>query len=388
MLYLNMKMRSALLKVATLIICATSLNISAIAQDNDREVFYRVSNEQYAILSQNLPNIDPSFVIVAKSLNRALQNSTLQAPKTAKFLPTYPSTSSEENECVNLSDDLQELYLDPTNAEEMGLKLRFYNSSASKFAIFSSNGDNIYANAPASGSIATIQKEETSNSKSFYQCIPAGDDGYTFNVMAYPINYTPKSDPYYLTYRDAGTGSKFRIEQTETEHKDISIYFQDYFNLSLNETGNTAEIELMMDISTKIRVNPIYIHYILNNGDNVSIQDLIDSSNRELVAGPEMTAKSKTNISIDGNNNTIWALPVMDNPISRSNESLIPVGRIFKGVFAEDSGVSTGIVSAVAEAENAEAEYYTIQGQRASQPLAPGLYIKRLGSKATKTFVK
>lgn len=51
-------------------------------------------------------------------------------------------------------------------------------------------------------------------------------------------------------------------------------------------------------------------------------------------------------------------------------------------------GDTTGITIPAADADETEALYYTLQGQRAAQPLLPGLYIRVHGNKATKILVK
>lgn len=384
MLYLNMKTRSALLKVATLIACATSLNISAIAQDNDREVFYRIHSNEFNAMVTNLNDIDimaPTYIIAAPTSKIAMPNFTSTSAKAA--ITGTP---------IELSDDGEELYVTAGDETHEALKFNLHIGipSEKSFLLFQS-GWYLYTEKNNSTS-AKFNRTDSENvaknvASNFVAKFSQTDDG----LMA--LRNRLKSDNgsfYHLNISSSGTG--FVLNTTATEQ--FSIYRLDAFNMSLGSENvadnQSIEIKLNLNKAT-LDMHNIHFNYILNNGEDVTIDDLLMSDK-----SVEFVRDTKNNyepiiIPTDGNSTTVWVLPVFKNgAAARSVDgNTIPVGRIFKGVFAENGGdISTGVITTVADDENAEAEYFTIQGQRASQPLAPGLYIKRQGSKATKIFVK
>lgn len=380
MLYLNMKMRSALLKAATLIACATSLNISAIAQDNDREVFYRVHSNEFNAMVTNLNDIDimiPTYIIAAPNMSIAMPNYA-----SPSALPYNNGTS------VELSDDCEELYGTAGDVDHEALKFRLQIAKASEKSFFLyQNGKYLCAekNTTTAAKFNTTTSDDVASQ--FVAKFSQDDDG----LMA--LRNRLKSDNgsfYHLNISSSGVN--FVINTTATEQ--FSIYRLDAFNMSLDSENmadnQSIEIKLNLNKAT-LDMHNIHFNYILNNGEDVTIDDLLMSDK-----SVEFVRDTKNNyepviIPTDGNSTTVWVLPVFKNgTAARSVDgNAIPVGRIFKGVFAENGGdISTGAITTVADDENAEAEYFTIQGQRASQPLAPGLYIKRQGSKTTKIFVK
>ena len=413
MLYLNMKTRSALLKVATLIACATSLNISALAQDNDREVFYRVSKSEFAaVVEQMNAGIPATFIIVAPDSWKILPNKKSGTSKPSS-LKAYPENADTPSDTFQIIDDGQQITI--TSDIEANIKFTFKsiagtyeNLSETNFEIYNENGNPLMT---AYNGTSCYFFDNESRAQNKYKALFDDNNDHMLNLRTYPKtveNATLKAtQPIYINFVPGGSVSsgQFKItgpmtkDEFESATKVLSLYRLDDFNFMF-ENEDTPEIDGSISITyrtnnviTSSWMYPINLHYILNNGDEVDIEELLASPNYVTVHNPENTDRDKPSnckIATDGTSTNIWAVPVTTIPsASRSNESLIPVGRIFKGVFAENGGdISTGVITTVADDENAEAEYFTIQGQRASQPLAPGLYIKRQGSKATKIFVK
>lgn len=139
--------------------------------------------------------------------------------------------------------------------------------------------------------------------------------------------------------------------------------------------------------------NPTYIHYILNDGEDVTIEELINSTNQ--IQLPKIRKNTEISLSIPTNeiqsrandnntNTTLWALPV--NHDEDFNE-LIPMGKVITKKYADD-GISTGILSVGEDTASMAPVYYTLDGRKAALPLAPGVYVRRIGDKANKMIIR
>lgn len=373
MFTLNMKMRATFRSVALSLILLAGLNTIVLAQN--KEVFYRVHQDEFAEIQTRFANISPyTFIIAAPGQKVALP------------FPTSDKIANPAGIDVDLSDDCEELYItEPNNYKN--IKFNFESASTGNKSFYIYKG--WYIGAEKDGNRAYFLKDGAKDASSqFVAEYSDSDDG----MLALRSCIGNSSGSYYLIL----TGSKrFVLNTTGTDRTSFSIYRIDAFNMSL-DCENEAEshsIELKLNLSDAAIVSNVYFNYILNRGEDVTLNDLLTSENSvKFVRKGTKLDYEPVIIPTDGNSTTVWVLPVLKDvsaTYSVDNKDY-PFGRIFKGVFAENGGgdISTGIVSVANDKEDGEVEYYTTQGLRASEPLAPGFYIKRQGAKTSKVLVK
>lgn len=190
------------------------------------------------------------------------------------------------------------------------------------------------------------------------------------NGTFYSLSYVGPSEKEGFMYRD-------------DDSKNLSIYRLKniFFDLPDDQEDIDQNIALTLTPIKEYR-STTTIKYILNNGDEVSMSDLM-ASEYSIKDIRIKTAGEPITLNLENYNpkaTTLWVLPL--------NSLAMPVEPIFSATYA-DNGISTLITAPrIADTDSAEPIYYTLHGIRVAQPSEPGIYICRKGANTTKILVK
>ena len=195
-----------------------------------------------------------------------------------------------------------------------------------------------------------------------------------------------------LTDVNSNEQNIFRVRADE--YSDLGIYRLDFFDWTIDDSDLTKSGNIKL-ISTPHKnvsgSDGIKLHYILNDGDEVSVEDLVNEGNMIDIArfndGDNIIVSIPTNETVSrasDENTTLWALPVLH--VEELND-LVPLGKVITKKYADD-GISTGVVIAVEDVAGQEPVYYTLDGRKAVMPLVPGVYVRRIGNKADKVIIR
>ncbi len=191
-----------------------------------------------------------------------------------------------------------------------------------------------------------------------------------------------KDGTYYgINYVGPGDNEGFKL--TDDDSKNLSLYCIDYMNASSVEHSDN-DITITFNPDKDFRYN-CYINYILNDGSEVSMSDLLLSTHSEKVdwKGYKSGPLEVSLPNYDPEATTLWTLLTLPQSPGQTN---LPFGPIYRATYSD---ISTGLTApAVADAEDATPVYYTLQGIRVSEPSAAGVYLCRRGANVTKIIVR
>lgn len=273
---------------------------------------------------------------------------------------------------------LQDSYVE-TAQDEKGLQFTFeYLGESSKYdgmemrIMKGSNGDIL-------GTSGSKFVYEGNNAKETFTLIfDETDDtkvqlktGYYSNGTYYNINYTGPT---------ASEGFKLTADDT----KNLSLYIIDNFNATLEENPvdeTSNDIRLTLNPTKTVSGIGLYINYILNDGEEVSAEELLASEHRESISWKGYQSGPLDIIlpNYDPDATTLWAMPVT------SRTPAYPYGPVFHALYSD---ISTGISSPATEAVDVTPVYHTLQGIQVSRPEKPGIYLCRRGSEVSKIIVR
>lgn len=357
-----------------------AVSIMLCNQVSAQDRFYRVHANEYEIIEKHLGgNYACEFMIISPEYGAAMT-----------FPTSMGTTAQKAFEGLTFSEDKEYAYID---SSEDSPRLLFFGKDKivgipeTPFAI---------QNNQMSGEQMTV-----SEAKGYYAQFDT--DSPYFRIVYDDTNdtmirvKTPAKDSnnryYNMVYGKTPTGGgslRFRIS-SENIDKSLSLYRRDYLCIEFaDEIQPEIDGQITLKFgNAKVSTYRQYIYYILNDGSDVTLEELLASTNRVQVY--DISSRDNPQsvvIPTDGESTTLWAVAAY--VIGNSDDGdKITVSPIFSGKFAENQGGggTTGISDIAAE-ENDVPIYYTLQGSRASMPLMPGVYIKCMGDKVSKVLIK
>lgn len=197
--------------------------------------------------------------------------------------------------------------------------------------------------------------------------------------------YYKSGDYYSINYTGAGDTEGFKL--TADDSKGLSLYRLDYFNTTLGETPideGTGDIIVTLNPHKDLKGTVSYINYILNDGGEVSVDELLASGHYKEISWKGYTS-GPLEISLpnyDPDATTIWAIPTIKylDPVPNT-----PYGPAFQATYSD---ISTGISSPKTDTANTTPIYYTLQGIQISRPETPGIYLCRRGTEVSKIIIR
>lgn len=355
-----------------------------------QSTYYRVHYPEFLAIVETLSSIPSNFIIAVPEYGEAMP----QLKSDNKLIIPQTISISDDKEYINVTAEEEETFglgLEsiPVDINNRVISKPFYINYPSFWL-----GTSMIENTPNFVRKYAHPVESSQGFRVVYDETP-GNDG----MFRLKSSLKSGKDTISIVY-SMGTGSKYRFRlEVDNESKNLSLYRKDYFNIRLadknNPIGKNNIIGLMVDdLPDEIKSQQLNYNYIFNNGDAVTHEDLLNSTNT--IANNRNNSDSNYDVSIpyDGTSKTLWIMPVMDGTMvvtENGNEKRMtksaPVGRIVK-IEVADSGDTSGIEAIEAQDSNHIPQFFTIQGHPAKQPLAPGIYIKREGDKSTKILVK
>ena len=349
--------------------------LTACAFGLSAQTYYRVHTDEFATIMKNLDFGDYFiFAIGAPENGIVLKSGTLTSQKYIDGVD------------VNVSDDIETIVA--KGDDKIGFNIMPAENESSKtevsqikFNIIDLTG--LYLCADSNQKFVY----DLDPSDSFNLIFDPNDDG-CLQIKSCLKNSNLSIEPV------ANSKGAFEFRLQTTGYNRLSLYRLDFYDWTIDDSKVTDSglITLSSTPNDALRTvaNPTYIHYILNDGENVSMTELINSTNQ--IAIPGFKKGESISLSIPTNdilsranndNNTLWALPVNHD----DSHILIPMGKIITKKYADD-GISTGIVSVGVDAYAQESVYYTLDGRKAVMPLVPGVYVRRIGDKADKVIIR
>jgi len=337
------------------------LSIGASAQEVDR--FYQVDKSTLeTYINSHTLECEIPLLLVAHADGMAM-TSTLS--KNSTSLLSHPVT-------------LNDLYAE-TESDNKGLHMNLeYLGRSSKTDGYEFN----IARLRPYKYIGTVNDKfaiDNANAKTTFTFIFDKEDATKFQIQTkYSKNGTYHSISY--TGPDSNQGFKLAVDDS----KIFSLYCLDYFGMTLAETPideSGENITVTLNPHALLGRPTLFINYIINNGEEVTLDELLASEHRIEVSWDGYSS-GPLDIKLpdyDSEATTLWAVPTI--PYAPQ----APYGPMFNCEYAD---LSTGITApAICDTELTPV-YYTIQGIRVSQPSAPGIYLCRRGTEVSKILVR
>ena len=354
----------------TLVIVAASLFSSVTA--SAQEVFYRVHSEEYKLIKPHLIDYPNGFLIVSTAKGVAMPHIQTQSASKAVL----------EGVSVNLSDDLETITVDDVENSKLMYDLILphgssyinlqYRHEKGNYQLYNEGKNEFYSAPETNGAV----------DKSFIIRYNAANDGL-LEIKTPEKN----SKVYHITYGYGTTSTspteRFRFRDDITDNT-LSIYHRDCFNIHFTDPDKRVEdgrVGISLDLTGNGIAVTTLLKYVINDGEDVGISQLLESPDQEEIraAGSGLSVTSFS-LPVGGGGNTIWAMPVMVD-----SDGAYPVGRIFKGDFAE---IPTGIDTVGLDAESQDPVYFDLHGRIVTPPLQRGVYIRKSGSNVVKVLVQ
>lgn len=361
-------LRSVACLLTALFLCQA---INANAQSTDR--FFKIDKSmlESIISTESIAYSDLPLIIVDEDAGMAIQavlnkTSTSMLPCPVTLTDGYAEISEGENSnvyfnCYPIQDSKLksgyelEILSCPTYvlASNLGVK-------SGKFYI---DDTSVYLNF-------TLLLDESSN-----DC--------KFQIQT---QYKKGVEYYSIVYTGAGDDEGFKLMADNS--KRLSFYRLDPYMLNFSESPLDEDNNIVLTLNPHQRIAKMSynsINYILNNGEDISISELLSSQHS--IAIPSTTTKPEpieiTLPNYNSDTTTLWAIPTTK---SDRNSPPVPFGPIFRTTYSD---ISTGLTApVVTDTEVATPVYYTLQGIRVSEPSAPGVYLCRRGAEVTKIIVR
>jgi hypothetical protein len=361
-----------------------------------QSIYYRVHYPEFLAIVETLSDLPSEYIIAAPLSNVAMPR--LQSNNSVVVLKPEDVVLSEDKDTLIISED-KEKNLSVTlgslvDKHENNLKdYPFWieyrdNDSYSYLTNIFDDGN------PSYKKVSDINTDVLdAEFRVVYDQTP-GKEGLLQLKTHLRVDNNPNNARLNIVYAEGPTTKTVRFRIIEDTRKELSIYRKDYFNIQPvdKETpvDNDKRINLKFGTNPNLKTSvPLYFHYILNDGSNVSIEDLMDSTNKIAYSANSAEKANQISVPFNGTSTTLWIMPVMEgyvgNDFLKSKDT--PVGRIVK-IEVADGGDTTGIEEIEAPSNNHTPQFFTVQGRPAKQPLAPGIYIKREGDKSTKILIK
>lgn len=335
----------------------------------------------FVAINANAQDVDRYFQVDKPLLETMINSQAIYlqypvlivAPNEGRALP---SNISQNKPLTGVPITLYDNYVETTaQNNDIIFKLIYLGESSKgngfEFNLSNYNGVNYLMSSSGKLSIGTSETVFTLN-------FDESDE----NCFLLQPNYKQSSTDYSINYDESTKEFSLASENM----KGIRLYMFDNMGFSTAEASlsdDLSTISINLNPYTEIRGTQVFIKYILNNGEDVPLSDLIASEHYLKVTWPKDKQEPVT-ISLPNYNQeatTLWAIPALD--LGTNPEA--PIGPIFQSTYAD---VSTGITATKIAADDTAPVYYTIQGVQVSHPTTPGIYLCRRGSDVSKILVK
>ncbi len=351
--------------IISALVCSCAFSLSA-------QTYYRVHKDEFAYTAKFL-----------KDYGEFMKYIFVSPEKGVMIDPALSSSSTYMNSIgVSLSEDLETATLEPTD-KEANFSLESVGEVKADASAFSVNiaHSTLYLNVVS----GTTNKFEYALDPSVaFKMIFDSNDDITFYLKSELKNADVS------VVLDVRNESEDIFRLRSGEYSDLNLYQLDLYNWDIDNSDSDVLILTSTPHDIVGGLADTYIQYVLNDGENVTIDDLIKSEN--MVAIPKFKKGESVSVSIptkdivsraDDDNNTLWAIPV----VRESATSIIPLGKVVSKTYGEDD-IITGVVITPEDAETQEAVYYTLDGRKAAMPLMPGVYVRHIGDKADKVIIR
>lgn len=357
---------------AVLTVCAFGLSA---------QTYYRVHKDEFSIQVKSLKDYKDYFIFAIGS------------PENGVVWSESLNTSGNIiGVTVTASDDFESINCDNNEKISFNLVPNDNNSGSGEFGvnIYDFSGMSSLGITGGTSPKFAYDPTATNSSTDFNLIFDPNNEGFVqikSDLKNSNLSVEPASKP----------DNSFEFKPLSNNYSGLCLYRLDFFEWQIKddkvkEEGQITLISTPHDLMAGI-ANPTYIHYILNDGEDVTIEELINSTNQ--IQLPKIRKNTEISLSIPTNeiqsrvndnntNTTLWALPV--NHDEDFNE-LIPMGKVITKKYADD-GISTGILSVGEDTASMAPVYYTLDGRKAALPLAPGVYVRRIGDKANKMIIR
>ena len=351
---------------ATVCICASSLSA---------QTYYRIHKDEFAAIAPYLNITDHYFTFAIASP----ENGVVMSSSNTSFPNASFATAS-----VTVSNDSEVINVESQDGINFGFSFNSANSDSSEFSIGINQSDVVLG----------VVKDGTTNRFAFGSTLKPF---YTDFDVVFDLN---NDGNLQLRTGMKDDNDKFLSIELETnrfrlrpnDYNSLSIYRLDYFDWTIDDSDVNNSGNIILSSTAASPVNTLVdtaVHYILNDGEDVSIEDLINSENKipvrfkkgEVTAITVPTKDIASRSTLD-TPTTLWALPV-----SEEFGNIIPLGKVITKKYADD-GISTGVMIATEDTNDETPVYYTLDGRVAATPLMPGIYVRRTGDKSDKVIIR
>lgn len=331
-----------------------------------------------------------TFLIASPENEVAMSSAAFDSPK-----------ANMSSVAVNFSDDFEIASLEETDGEvDYTLELKSVNSDLSQYTV------NIFDKLSGSTLAAVLESNyrfvfdnvsSSAYSKDFRIIYDAPDAG---NIQL--RSALRDSDNKYQSVEYAETGSGVKVfKLLPNDYSAMGIYRLDLFEWTVDDSEyeNNGEIVLTSVPNDNLTgQDGISVHYILNEGEDVSLEELIAAPDKvdvprfregETISVSIPVSPSGVSRAVADGNTTLWALPVryMTADETGSEDVTVPLGKVISKEYS-DGGLTVGIKTVEKDRDTDVPVYYTIDGRVAAHPLLPGVYVKRVGDKVSKIIVR
>lgn len=194
------------------------------------------------------------------------------------------------------------------------------------------------------------------------------------------VKYDGEVDGYYFAEYTEGSDTDFKVSETTLDPEEVAVV-SEYKTTDANGSYTFTSYEYFDD-NGNIVTTPVYGMKIETKFDEN--KNMLSQLYYEIFEGDEELGDGfKYEYEFDDNGNV---KQFIEYTYDYDSEEFVPS---VKGVYGEYITPGAGIKDISAESAPEMTEYFTIEGAKVgSSNLAPGLYIKVSGGKATKIFVK
>ena len=372
--------------------CATVAAILSMPFGLSARSYYRVHKGEFDKIAAYLGEHKNffTFLIASPENEVAMSSAAFDSPK-----------ANMSSVAVSFSDDFEIASLEETDGEvDYTLELKSVNSDQSQYTVNifdKSSGSTLAAVLESNYRFVFDNVSSSAYSKDFRIIYDAPDAG---NIQL--RSALRDSDNKYQSVEYAETGSGVKVfKLLPNDYSAMGIYRLDLFEWTVDDSEYENNGEIVLTSVPNVNLtgqDGISVHYILNEGEDVSLEELIAAPDKFEV--PRFREGEKISVSIpvgpsgvsravaDGNT-TLWALPVryMTADETGSEDVTVPLGKVISKEYS-DGGLTVGIKTIEKDRDTDVPVYYTIDGRVAAHPLLPGVYVKRVGDKVSKIIVR
>ena len=361
--YLQTLMKHFLRSVARLFTASSLclLPLASTAQEVDR--FYLIDKSTLeTYINTSAVELGIPILIVAQADGMAMTSALSNNYTSLSAHPVSPYDRYAETEYNNIALDMYLEYIGRSSKTD-GYEFYILNNHDDKYL------------GTASDKFSLTDK----NANAILTFIFDKEDETKFQIQT---KYYKNNTYHSIIYTGPDDNQGFKL--ADDDSKIFSLYHLDYLGMTLAETpidDSGENITVTLNPHALLGRPALFINYIINNGEEVTLDDLLASEHRIEVswAGYSSGPLDLKLPNYDSEATTLWAVPTI--PFAPQ----APYGPLFTDMYAD---LSTGITAPAVCDKDETPVYYTIQGIRVSQPSAPGIYLCRRGADVSKILLR